>query len=365
MAKKIPAGWYPLPDGTQRYWDGSQWTEHIAPGAGTAASDEPAPDAQSETDDGVSETVGADAAAPQEPDSEHGDEAAPVGSDAVTPTPPPAAALPESVPVAVPATEDARPLYKKKRFLIPAIGCGGSLVLFVLLIAIVAAIGAGATSAADDAPATTEAATEAPEPEPSEEPATFEMPDVVGMNLQEAQDLLQSLGSYMLDQQDASGEDRLQLLDSNWKVCSQQPAPGVESPLEATVVLASVKSDEYCPGEEPAEPTTQAAAPEQPASGSDMTVAQSNAVRTAEDYLAFIAFSRQGLIEQLEYEGYSNSDATFAVDHITVDWNEQAAEKAQDYLDMMGFSRSGLIDQLMYEGFTRSEAEYGASAVGL
>lgn len=27
-------GWYPQPDGTQRYWDGSAWTEHIAPGAG-------------------------------------------------------------------------------------------------------------------------------------------------------------------------------------------------------------------------------------------------------------------------------------------------------------------------------------------
>jgi serine protease Do len=28
-----PAGWYPQPDGQQRYWDGEQWTEHFAPGA--------------------------------------------------------------------------------------------------------------------------------------------------------------------------------------------------------------------------------------------------------------------------------------------------------------------------------------------
>jgi uncharacterized protein DUF4352/uncharacterized protein DUF2510 len=27
-----PAGWYPQPDGQQRYWDGQQWTEHFAPG---------------------------------------------------------------------------------------------------------------------------------------------------------------------------------------------------------------------------------------------------------------------------------------------------------------------------------------------
>ncbi len=27
-------GWYPVDDLTQRYWDGSQWTEHTAPRAG-------------------------------------------------------------------------------------------------------------------------------------------------------------------------------------------------------------------------------------------------------------------------------------------------------------------------------------------
>lgn len=25
------AGWYTQPDGTQRYWDGTQWTDHTAP----------------------------------------------------------------------------------------------------------------------------------------------------------------------------------------------------------------------------------------------------------------------------------------------------------------------------------------------
>ena len=30
-----PAGWYPQPDGQQRYWDGQQWTEQFAPGAAT------------------------------------------------------------------------------------------------------------------------------------------------------------------------------------------------------------------------------------------------------------------------------------------------------------------------------------------
>jgi hypothetical protein len=76
-------------------------------------------------------------------------------------------------------------------------------------------------------------------------------------------------------------------------------------------------------------------------------------------------YSRQGLIEQLEYEGFSTEDATYAVDHITVDWYEQAARTAKDYLDMSGYSRQGLIEQLEYEGYTPAQAEYGVAAVGL
>lgn len=97
----------------------------------------------------------------------------------------------------------------------------------------------------------------------------------------------------------------------------------------------------------------------------EVSVSQQNALRTAANYLDTMPFSYSGLIDQLEYEGYSTEDATFAADYCGADWNEQAALKAQDYLDFMGFSRSGLIDQLMYEGFTREQAEYGVDSVGL
>jgi hypothetical protein len=93
-------------------------------------------------------------------------------------------------------------------------------------------------------------------------------------------------------------------------------------------------------------------------------LSQQNAVAKAEDYLDYTAFSRQGLIDQLEYDDFSTEDATFAVDNIIVDWNEQAAKKAQEYLDYTAFSRGGLIDQLEYDGFTPAEAAYGATAVG-
>lgn len=94
------------------------------------------------------------------------------------------------------------------------------------------------------------------------------------------------------------------------------------------------------------------------------TLAQKNAVKQAENYLRVMAFSRTGLIKQLEYEGYSNEDATYAVDNVEVDWNEQCAKKAENYLEVMSFSRDGLYSQLQYEGFTNEQIEYGLQAVG-
>jgi len=95
------------------------------------------------------------------------------------------------------------------------------------------------------------------------------------------------------------------------------------------------------------------------------TLAQSNAVAMALNYLDYTSFSKQGLIEQLEFEGFSTADAEYAVDNITVDWKEQAALKAAEYLNYQAFSRSGLIDQLEFEGFTRAQATFGVDAVGL
>lgn len=95
------------------------------------------------------------------------------------------------------------------------------------------------------------------------------------------------------------------------------------------------------------------------------TVSQQNALRTAADYLDYTAFSRTGLIKQLVFEKYSTPDANWAVDRVTVNWNEQAAKAAKDYLEYTSFSRSGLIDQLIFEGYTPAQAEYGVSKTGL
>lgn len=73
------------------------------------------------------------------------------------------------------------------------------------------------------------------------------MPSVVGMVLQDAQDLLQSQGSYLMDQIDATGGGRYQFFDSNWKVCSQEPSAGAPLASSDVVKLNTVKLDESCP----------------------------------------------------------------------------------------------------------------------
>ena len=74
-----------------------------------------------------------------------------------------------------------------------------------------------------------------------------------------------------------------------------------------------------------------------------------------------MGFSKKGLIRQLEFEGYSTTEATYAVNNCGANWNEQAVRVAKNYLNTMGFSKQGLIDQLIFEGFTDDEATYGAN----
>lgn len=94
------------------------------------------------------------------------------------------------------------------------------------------------------------------------------------------------------------------------------------------------------------------------------TTGEKNALRTAREYLNISAFSYTGLIHQLEYEGYSTEEATYAADNCNANWNEQAAKSAKEYLDMSSFSRQELINQLIYEGYTQEQAEYGVTQNG-
>ena len=140
---------------------------------------------------------------------------------------------------------------------------------------------------------------------------------------------------------------------------SEQPAQDQTTVSAPTTAVADEpKADE--PQEEAA--PKEEAAPE-------MTVSQENAVKKAESYISLAGFSKEGLIEQLEFEGFSTADAKFAVNYLedtgAVDWKEEAVEKAESYMEISSFSRSSLIEQLEFEGFTSAQAEYAADQVGL
>lgn len=111
----------------------------------------------------------------------------------------------------------------------------------------VAEPGAPSTSGTGDGMAPSVAASPSSASSGPAEAGTPVMPSVVGMVLQDAQDLLQSQGSYLMDQQDATGDGRFQFFDSNWKVCSQDPPAGVPLSAVDVVTLKTVKLDESCP----------------------------------------------------------------------------------------------------------------------
>jgi PASTA domain-containing protein len=67
------------------------------------------------------------------------------------------------------------------------------------------------------------------------------VPNEVGKNHQAAQDDMQAHGLYNLSEEDATGQGRMLILDRNWHVVSQSPAPGTKVSEDATITLRSKK----------------------------------------------------------------------------------------------------------------------------
>ena len=78
----------------------------------------------------------------------------------------------------------------------------------------------------------------------------YYVPDMTGVNLQTAQDCLQELGFYMLDDQPAPGQPRFQVSDRNWRVVDQN-VQGRVANEDVKIVLEVTKEgdtgSEYCP----------------------------------------------------------------------------------------------------------------------
>lgn len=85
-------------------------------------------------------------------------------------------------------------------------------------------------------------------------------------------------------------------------------------------------------------------------------------INTALKYLDSTGFSKDGLIRQMEHDGYETGRAQRAIQQIGPDWNEQAAKAAESYLRVEDYSKEELQDLLKKAGFTEDEAAAGAEA---
>lgn len=248
------------------------------------------------------------------------------------------------------------------------------------------AIALGLTACSLHTPVTHGAAVQHSTSQPSPD---SQVPNIVGHTVAEAEDALASAG-LTVDAGSASPDDL---------VLGSDPAPGVSVDSGTTVTLKTAKATVAVPnvvGETIADAKTAlqtvglglsagsagdtyTVTAQNPKAGASvdkgtavavtatppLTASQQNAIDEAQNYLQTMAFSRSGLIQQLEFEGYSASDSTFAVDHSGANWNTEAVAKAKEYLQTMPFSHSGLVAQLEFEGFSVAQAEYGVKGAGL
>lgn len=80
--------------------------------------------------------------------------------------------------------------------------------------------------------------------------AAWTMPDLIGVDLQGAQDAIQSESDgavWYSSSTDLTGQGRAQVVDRNWIVCTSTPAPGATFTTTTTIDFGVVRDTESCP----------------------------------------------------------------------------------------------------------------------
>jgi Host cell surface-exposed lipoprotein len=120
--------------------------------------------------------------------------------------------------------------------------------------------------------------------------------------------LLQLLASHDEARADSPG-DFDEDADADEDIERREDLQPAETPSEQSDEAAKPAAESTTEAAKPAEKKKKAAKPAE-------TVAQENARRSAESYLDLSGFSRSGLIEQLEYEGFTPAQAAYAADKV-------------------------------------------------
>ncbi|MDG4663703.1 hypothetical protein [Mycobacterium sp. 236(2023)] len=85
---------------------------------------------------------------------------------------------------------------------------------------------------------------------PPAAPASWTMPNLIGRDLQAAQDAIQALTNFEVSfstSTDLTGQGRAQIMDRNWQVCSSSPSPGAALTTNTPVDFGVVRDSESCP----------------------------------------------------------------------------------------------------------------------
>lgn len=91
---------------------------------------------------------------------------------------------------------------------------------------------------------------------------------------------------------------------------------------------------------------------------------QVQAIQTAKDYLDTMHLSQTELLQMLSVENIDSEDAKFALEYLSIDWNQEARKKAKEYCKhKIGFSKEKLKAQLLFDHFTKEEANFAVSHI--
>ncbi|MFI6029908.1 PASTA domain-containing protein [Amycolatopsis magusensis] len=112
-----------------------------------------------------------------------------------------------------------------------------------LLLGALLLAGACGTPSTPETPTPTPPATASAAPAATDSSAgsLITVPDVSGMNHQDAQNAMQAAGLYNLREVDGKGEGRALVVDRNWVQTGQSPAPGTQVTPDTVITLTAVK----------------------------------------------------------------------------------------------------------------------------
>ena len=91
---------------------------------------------------------------------------------------------------------------------------------------------------------------------------------------------------------------------------------------------------------------------------------QLQAIQSAKGYLDTMHLSQTELLQMLSVENIDSEDAKFALEYLSIDWNQEARKKAKEYCKhKIGFSKVKLKAQLLFDHFTEEEADFALSHI--